>query len=98
MRVFFFFYILTWKKELLTFLELLQIFIWCKSQVLGVLIVEVHLYFFSLSFFMSSKFTLELSLPGQSRAPPALSSEEHVPCADQAEQDGFPSLPFPDDF
>lgn len=51
------------KKELLTFLVIPNL-IWCRSQILGVLILEIHLSFFSLSFcfYMSCKFTLEQSL------------------------------------
>lgn len=71
------------EKTLLTYLELFQIFILCKSQILDVLIVQIHLYFVSLSFllYMSRKFAPELSLlrrsalAGESQAPPVV-----LPC------------------
>lgn len=66
------------EKKSLTFLELFQVFVLCRSESLDVLIVEIHLYFASLSFLlhMPCEFALELpllhhlALPGKSQSPP----------------------------
>lgn len=89
--------------NVLMFLELFQILILCTKQIPDVLIVEAHLYFVSLSFYFTCHAGLLSSClccitywkePG----PPCHLLCVHIACADQAEQDGFPSVAFPDDF
>lgn len=89
--------------NVLLFLELCQILILCTRQVPDVPIVEIHLYFVSLSFYFTYRPGLLSSClcciaAWREPAPPRHPLCVHTACADQAEEDGFPSVAFPDNF